>query len=125
MNNNDLKFESTLYVVPTTIAPGQEGIPLAWSLEDGDASMIEHCQPGCGCTAEVEWNGKLVRAIYNDNTKKEEVVAMPGKVKTVSKNIRVFLKDGKPLRVKNERGVEAYNAQKASITLFFHVNVAV
>lgn len=79
----------------------------------------------CGCTAEVEWRNGIVTATYNDTTKNDEVAMMPGRMKTVSKNIRVFLKDGKPLKVKNERGVEAFNAQKASITLFFHVNVAV
>ncbi len=125
MNNKDLKFASTLYVVPHTISPGEADIPLSWDIEVGDGSMIEHASPGCGCTADVSWTGKRVNAIYNDNTKREEVASMPGKTKTVSKNIRLFLKDGKPLRVKNERGVEAFNAQKASITLFFHVNVVV
>lgn len=79
----------------------------------------------CGCTAEVQILPDRVRAVYNDNTKETEVRQMPGHVKTISKNLRVFLKDGQPLKVRNERGVEAFNAQKASTTLFFHVNVFV
>lgn len=78
----------------------------------------------CGCTADVDILPDRIVAKYNDNTKKDEVLALPGKVMTVSKNLRVFLKDGKPLKVKNERGVETYNQQKATTTLFFHVNVS-
>lgn len=124
MNNNDLKFASTLYVVPTQVPVGTQGINLEWQLEKGDGSMIEQVVPGCGCTADVDILPDRIVAKYNDNTKKEEVLALPGKVMTVSKNLRVFLKDGKPLKVKNERGVETYNQQKATTTLFFHVNVS-
>ena len=125
MNNNDLKFDSTLYVVPDKIQCGAGGVLLEWHIAEGSGDMIELIQPGCSCTAEVEILPDRVRAIYTDNTKETEVRQMPGHIKTISKNLRVFLKDGQPLKVRNERGVEAFNAQKASTTLFFHVNVFV
>ena len=120
-----LKFANTLYIVPRTIKVGEAGVPLEWHVEEGFTSEIEYIQPGCGCTAEVKIEDGRVLATYNDNTRREEVAEMPGQVKTISKNLRVFLKDGKPLMVKNERGVETYNQQKQSMTLFFHVNVSV
>lgn len=121
----NIKFANTVYVVPQQIKANQAGVPLEWHIEEGSIEDIEHIQPGCGCTAEVKMENGRVLATYNDNTKVEEVAEMPGRVKTISKNLRVFLKDGKPLMVKNERGVETYNAQKQSLTLFFHVNVTV
>lgn len=123
MNNVNLKFENTLYVVPSKVKLGQEGIRLEWPIELGSGEMIEEVKAGCGCTAEVKVMSDRVVAIYNDNTKEAEVTSLPGRVKTISKNLRVYLKDGKPLKVRNERGVEQYNAEKTAITLFFHVNV--
>ncbi len=118
-----VKFDNTLYVVPQVVKAGQKDVKLEWQIKEG-GDMIEEIVPGCSCTAEATIFPDRVVASYTDNTPASEIEKMPGKIKTISKNLRVFLKDGKPLKVKNSRGVDAYNPDKQSVTLFFHVNVA-
>jgi hypothetical protein len=120
-----IEFENTLYVVPELIKVGQTGVNLEWHIKEGTGDDIEKIVPGCSCTADAKIEKTRVVAVYTDNSPKEEISKMPGQMKTVSKNLRVFLKDGKPLMVKNARGVDTYNPEKASLTLFFHCNVTI
>lgn len=92
---------------------------LFWEFsKDADLSTIEFIKGSCGCT-EVKQEDNGVSAVYKDN---HDTTQVPDK-HTVQNSIRVFLKDGKPLMVENDRGVKIHNLEKEHHLLTFTVDL--
>lgn len=128
---NKRYFKTTHCTVKDPISPGTKNVGVNWLFEDltnvdiaKDSDGKYAVKPGCGCTANVEVTETGIIAFYTDSTKKQDVLSSQNREKSVGKNMRVFLDDGKPLYVKNERGVMKLNVGgKANILLTFNVIV--
>lgn len=96
---------------------------------EGDSNSIEDIVASCSCTAEIYLNEDHIKAVYRDNTQvNASVIAnlkeQGGRKYTdINKAITVFLRDGKPLKVPNQKGVMIYNQEKEKITLFIRAKV--
>lgn len=93
-------------------------VDIQWMFRDITVDMIEDFKGSCGCTKVlIPQTADRVVATYNDTHKdlKEPV--------NVSKSVTVYLKDDKPLKVLNDKGVMDYNPEKTSLSLIFHVSV--
>lgn len=118
-------FKSVVYQPETTIVAGQKGVLVEWLFDDLGIHEIARkdngtfaIKPGCGCTADIEVLSDRILAKYNDST------VLAGKTKdTVGKTLQVFLNDGKPLFVKNEKGVKIWNPSKTNALLSFTLKV--
>lgn len=128
---NKKYFKTTKCSVKNPIKPGDKNVKVEWLFEDlanidiaKDSDDKYAVKPGCGCTANVKVTDTGIIAYYSDSTSKKDVLASQNREKVVGKNMRVFLDDGKPLYVKNERGIMKLNvAGKANILLTFDVIV--
>lgn len=90
--------------------------------DNGEYAVI----PGCGCTADIQVLEDRIIATYTDQNTVESVSKEPNGEIQISKNLRVFLNDDKPLRKMNERGVMGWNVdEKLNIQLMFTVIVQV
>lgn len=118
-------FETPLVEVPGTYKPGTKDIPIKWGYKEVDKREIEKIVPNCGCTADIFKGPDGIYANYNDSTKKEAVEKSPGGVKVITKSVTVYFDDGKPLQIKNARGVMEKNPEKSSYVLTFHVRLSV
>lgn len=93
---------------------------IEWFYDQAYYGIIEDFATGCGCTADVKKLGDRVRATFTDTSMDE---AFHGDTQEFTKTVTVFYDDGKPLMVKNNRGVEQYNTEKAQDVLTFTVKV--
>lgn len=110
-------FHNVLTVVTKPIKAGKS-VEIFWPFKELAITDIEDTKGNCGCTKpDVHADG--VRATYNDGHKSKDIDG----AKVVSKSVTVYLKDDKPLKVPNKKGVLDYNPDKSSIALTFHVTV--
>lgn len=129
INLNDA-FTYLNYNVEDTIRMGKTA-KVQWFFKDLTKDQIAKNEkgqyaiiPGCGCTAKIKVSDKGIVAVYTDNTTKETVSNSSNGVASVSKSIRVFLNDGKPLYETNSKGVLRPNYHgKKNLILTFNVKV--
>ena len=104
--------------VNKVVKSGDSKIPISWDLSDipyefarkDDGSLAIF---GCGCSSFKE-EGKTIKGSYD---------LVIGNQK-VSKTFHLFFDDGKPLMIKNSKGVMAKNYKgKAYIPLTFNLNI--
>ncbi len=114
-------FENT-HTNAGTIKAGTKNVKMSWAIKDGMDSEIEHIKPGCGCT-DALIDGNVVNAKYHDSSDVSVINSNNSKSILVTKSLTAYLKDGKPLKVKNDRGLEIFNPDKKSIRLTFTVTV--
>jgi hypothetical protein len=94
----------------------------------GDPKEIVHVEPGCHCTANCKIEGNSVVAEYTDTDKpardKEANLKthFPSGLWPFTKEIIVYLNDGKDLKVLDENGL-VFNKDKEQIVLKFHGQV--
>lgn len=94
----------------------------------GDPNEIVHVQPGCQCTANCRVEGRSVIADYTDTDKpfrdrEANLKAhFPSGLWPFTKEITVYLNDGKDLKVVNESGL-VFNPEKEHIVLKFQGQV--
>lgn len=114
-------FKSAHYKIPDTIKPGEDKVRVEWfydKLKREDIAIDEKTNkyaifPGCSCTANFDVDDEKIVAYYKDSSGK----SFSGKI---GKNVKVFLNDGKPLWIKNEKGVVSQNTSgKKYILLTF------
>lgn len=126
-------FKSVNYIHPDPISPGQKNVRVEWLFEDLTKDQIDLKEngnyaviPGCGCTANIEVLDDRIVATYSDTTTEKKVRESQNRELQIGKNLRVYLKDGKPLRAKNDRGVMGWNVKgKENVILAFTVIVQV
>lgn len=87
----------------------------------GDDSMIEEIIPSCSCTAEPYIENGSIIALYTNTSKEENFTN--GNELSLTNHIFVYIRDGLPLKVKNEKGQLIYNTNKKVITLSFTCKV--
>lgn len=82
---------------------------------DGDSSLIEKVKPGCHCTADINIDSinNVITAIYNPSSDKGPV----------TKNIKVYFKDGVDLEISTPTGIKTINPAKMFVTLSFNGRV--
>lgn len=97
---------------------------------NGDKSDIEYISPDCGCTATTKTPNEegMVEVVYSENitdnlTVNEIKDRYPAGVANISKGINLYLRDGQPLYVVNDKGYQVLNRAKAQIRLLFNVDV--
>lgn len=93
-----------------------EKTTIEWFLVDGvnAEDVIEDVRPGgCHCTASFTWGGNKVTAIF---TNLESDIDKDGQI--VTKNIKVFFKDGKH-KIQDGRGGMKWDPDKAMVKLSF------
>ena len=118
-------FNNQQFVLPGPIKSGSNGHVVEFKFNktttEGD---VEYVHPGCNCTADISVKGGQVSAVYSDSTppgsipKAGEENAIP-----ITKSLYIFWRDGKPLHINNERGVQVLNWDKAHTKLTFYANV--
>lgn len=118
-------FKSIDYTVPGEHTPGSSGLNVKFEFLELKKEEIKKVVAGCNCTAEVEITDDGINAVYTDSTSRSDVLIMNDKRLTVKKSLTVYMDDGLPLRVKNNKGQSVYNREKASIVLTFGVVLAV
>lgn len=103
--------------VEKTVKKGSSGIPIQWDLSDVDLPLAKKNDGtlaiyGCGCSSFTN-EGNLVKGTYN-------LVLS----ESVQKSFTVFLDDGEPVEVKNNKGVLVKNTQgKRHVILTFKLIV--
>lgn len=113
-------FEVTSRAVIEPIKCGKSAI-IKWPYKALEKDMIESVRGTCSCSTPT-YNDKEVKVTYQDGTDAKDIPKDTGFLQ-VDKLIIVYLKDGKPLKVKNEKGVEVWNEAKAQVPLTFSVSV--
>lgn len=105
-------FKNVVFEGQEAIKPGQKKVHIEWIFDDLSTHEIARKSdgtfaifPGCGCTADIEVLSDRIVARYNDSTK----LGKNSSTK-VGKTVRVFMDDGEPLYIKNERGVSELNS---------------
>lgn len=123
-------FKENTVSLEQPIKAGQKSVPVFFEFDDLTKDKIEYNKktgyqvvPGCTCSADFSVRDDGISISYNDNTSKNNVDIQPKKELTVQKTLRVYLKDGKPMRKKNGRGVMVPNPDKESELLTFIVTV--
>lgn len=119
---DQLKYFKNTHYNGGNIHVGAKNVPVYWDIVDGRTGDIEAVVPGCGCT-DASVNGSQVVAKYNDNSDISAIQATSAQALLVTKTVRAYIKDGLPLRVENDRGVQVYNPDKKQISLTFTVTV--
>ena len=95
------------------VAKGSSGIPIEWDLTDIEFDLAKNSEGnlaifGCGCST-FKNEGKIVKGTYN--------LSVDGEVE---KSFTVFLDDGQPLEIENNKGVMVQNKEgKRNVTLSF------
>lgn len=113
-------FKEVNKVVAEPIRCGKS-VLIRWPYKSLEKDMIESVRGTCGCSV-AEYNDKEVTVTYNDSTSPSSIPKDKGFIQ-VDKLIIVYLKDGKPLKVINAKGVEVFNEEKLQIPLTFSVTV--
>lgn len=126
MNDNQIVF-TVPNVYLGKILPGTKH-SIQFEFE-GPANLIEDMVPSCGCTANLAITSNKITGTYHDNTALDynTIQRLPkvgeDRVHEISKSIAIYLADGKPLKVQNERGLMVYNPEKTKIWLYLHGTV--
>lgn len=96
----------------------------------GPSNLIEDIVPSCGCTASMAIvDNSKITGVYHDNTALDlnTINRLPivnkERLHEINKSIAVYLADGKPLKIQNERGFMIYNPEKLKIWLYLHGTV--
>lgn len=105
------------------IKVGKTGTKIEWELNEGAFDQIEYVRATCGCTT-PKWDSKLITASYNDSTDVNQIKNSPNKAILVTKKLKIYLKDGKLLKIFNTRGIEEFNPDKAHVDISFTVTVS-
>ena len=106
------------------IKPGTKNKEIRWELFPGASDQIEYVKATCGCTT-PSWDTNNIVAKYNDSSDANVIKTNDSKAILVTKKLKVYLKDGKLLKVFNTRGVEEFNPDKAHVDISFTVTVSV
>lgn len=99
--------------VEKKVQKGSSGIPIEWDLRDLEFDFAKNSEGnlaiyGCGCST-FKNEGRLIKGTYN--------LVVDGEVE---KSFTVFLDDGQPLDIQNNKGVMVQNKEgKRHVTLDF------
>ena len=106
------------------IKPGTKNKEIIWELVPGAFDQIEFVKATCGCTTPT-WDSNRILAKYNDSSDANVIKTNDSKAILVTKKLRIYLKDGKILKVFNTRGVAEFNPDKQYVEISFTVTVSV
>lgn len=121
MSNLYKKPFKNAHIDVETVLPQGGSATLEWFYDEVDFNTIQKVQPGCGCTAKIDQLADRIRAVFTDQTVNDH---FKGKDElSLTKTLTVFYKDGKPLKTKNNRGVEIWNPEKEQDVLTFSVKI--
>lgn len=104
------------FTVDKKVARGTRGVPIEWHLPENNSQFARKADGslaiyGCGCTGFTD-EGRIVKGTYN-----QEVTG------NVSKTFTLFFDDGKPLEVKNNKGIVIRNPDKKKALLSFNITI--
>lgn len=116
-------FQDFTYLVPEPIVAGQTGVDLRWFFKQIEAEDIEEIRPHCGCTASIEILPDGIKATYSDNSTEKQFANLAGNYYHINKGLNVFVKDGEPMSIINDKGVSVFNPKKKYFVLRFSANV--
>lgn len=105
------------------IKAGSTDVPIEWEFGsikksdiafylDSNGDLQPAIKKSCGCTAKIEVLDDRIKAKYTDTLKKG----------IKSKTLTIYLKPRStetPIRVKNEKGIETYNADLEKVIVSF------
>jgi hypothetical protein len=121
---NKFGFVNEKFIFPSAIEAGSDGNIVEFYLNpETSKGDIEEVKVGCGCTADIKILDDRIQATYTDSTPSS---SFEGKSTShhipIEKNMTVFYKDGKPLKI-TDAGKKKFNMQKAHTILRFFGNV--
>jgi hypothetical protein len=122
-----LTFKNTDFIFQRDLTLGSKKNIVVWEFE-GDPKEIQQLKVGCGCTANCRVEGNTVIAEYEDQSGPKvdptniDKLYPTGKL-AFNKSINVYLRDGKPLKEFNDKGVKVVNPNKSKIVLTFKGSV--
>lgn len=105
-----------------TIKAGTSKNLVIWECLEGQVDKVEHLTASCGCTTPTTQGNNII-AYYNDSSDKSVINSTPNKLITVTKTVTAYIKDGRPLKTPNGKGVLDWNPDKEKVILKFFATV--